>query len=260
MTFSLIALWALLIPGEAPGEHDLLLRAESSFSEGLIRREAGRPSRALFRAAASSFEELHRRGANNSLLYRNLGNARLLAGDLPGAILAYRLGLRLKPGDRILRENLSWARRRVAFREGSPLGRPPEDVRPGWLAALGPGWLFLLALSGYAGGCLALVRWLMFCRRSSLLVGLTLLASSLAGGAFLYREHQEQDSPLVVIAADGVLLRKGNGGLFPPRYETPLNRGVEGELLFRRGDWLQIELSGGEVGWVSLREARVEDR
>jgi hypothetical protein len=47
-----------------------------------------------------------------------------------------------------------------------------------------------------------------------------------------------------------VLLRRGNGVVFPPRYDTPVNRGVEGRLRFERGGWVQIELSGGEIGWV----------
>jgi hypothetical protein len=65
--------------------------------------------------------------------------------------------------------------------------------------------------------------------------------------------------PLVVIAEDGVLLRKGDGLSFPPRYPTPVNRGVEGQLLAERGKWLQIELSGGEVGWL-MREYALVDR
>jgi hypothetical protein len=64
---------------------------------------------------------------------------------------------------------------------------------------------------------------------------------------------------LVVIAEDGVLLRKGNGLAFPPRYETPLNRGVEARLLFESGDWLQIELAGGEVGWVPRAYALADE-
>jgi hypothetical protein len=56
-----------------------------------------------------------------------------------------------------------------------------------------------------------------------------------------------------------VVLRRGNGRSYPPRYPTPLNRGVEARRLFERGDWLQIELSGGEVGWVE-RAAILEDR
>jgi hypothetical protein len=59
---------------------------------------------------------------------------------------------------------------------------------------------------------------------------------------------------LAVIAHDGVLLRKGNGATFPPWSETPLNRGVEANILYSRDGWLQVELAGGEVGWVSAVE------
>jgi hypothetical protein len=62
----------------------------------------------------------------------------------------------------------------------------------------------------------------------------------------------------VVIARDGVLLRRGSSRAFPPRYETRLKAGMEGRLLFERGGWLQVELSGGEVGWVP-RSAVVVD-
>jgi hypothetical protein len=94
-----------------------------------------------------------------------------------------------------------------------------------------------------------------------LLAGLLLLACATGVTALLVRQERwRQDRPIVVIAADGVLLRRGDGSLFPPRYDTPLNRGVEAELLFRRGGWLQIELSGGEVGWVELGKAVVEEQ
>jgi hypothetical protein len=260
MTLSLLPALALLLPVNASvASMDLVVEAEQAFDEGLRRRRAGERSRAQFLAAVAACEELRRRGASNAPLYRNLGNARMLAGDLPGAILAYREGLRLAPGDRVLRRNLAEARERVAFAEGSRLGRPPEDVRPSWLAGLGAGWVLAFSLLAYAGGWLALARWLMHRRRPGLLAGLALLALAAAGGALLVRNERAGTArPLVVLAADGLLLRKGNSALFPPRFETPLNRGVEAELLFRRGGWLQIELAGGEVGWVPARAALVE--
>jgi hypothetical protein len=66
-------------------------------------------------------------------------------------------------------------------------------------------------------------------------------------------DEGEAARPLVVILDDGVLLRKGDGLAYPPRYDTPLNRGAEARLLFERGGWLQVELAGGEVGWVPRR-------
>ena len=71
-------------------------------------------------------------------------------------------------------------------------------------------------------------------------------------------ERDERDRPLVVVSEDGVILRKGDGLAYPPRYDTPLNRGVEARRLFERDGWVQIELSGGEVGWAP-REALLID-
>jgi hypothetical protein len=92
-------------------------------------------------------------------------------------------------------------------------------------------------------------------RRERMFV-LSLLTLTLAGalsGWLMLRAGELRDSeahPLIVIAKDGVLLRRGNSAVFPARYDTPLNRGVEGRLLFERSGWVQIELSGGEIGWV----------
>jgi hypothetical protein len=83
----------------------------------------------------------------------------------------------------------------------------------------------------------------------------------LAAGLFLVVLHvqeQSQEHPLVVIAEDGVRLRKGNNRAFPPRYDTSLPRGVEGRRLFVREGWAQIELAGGEVGWLPCEQILVD--
>jgi hypothetical protein len=243
---------------EGVSSAELARVAEEAFDEGLRRRLAGQRSREQFRAAVAAYEQLHRRGANNALLFSNLGNARMLAGDLPGAILAYRLGLRIAPGNHFLQKNLAEARSRVAFREGSLLGRPPEEDQLAWLPMPGNGWLFALTLLLYGSVCAAFTRWWMLRRRSMVLAGCALMPLVVGMGVLLYRlDRTGAARPIVVIDADGVQLRKGNGRLFPPRYETPLNRGVEAQLLYSSDDWLQIELAGGEVGWVAASEAVV---
>src|SRR5437773_1229663 len=97
------ALLMVLLSAAPPGfDDELARRAEEAFERGVARRQQGEKSRALFVEAARDFEELRRRGARNPMLQRNLGNAYLLADDLPRAILAYRCGLRLAPDDRAL--------------------------------------------------------------------------------------------------------------------------------------------------------------
>jgi len=238
-------------------------RAEEKFAEGVRLRQAEDKARPHFRAAAEGFEELHRRGARNALLYRNLGNSYLLAGDLAHTILSYRRGLRLAPGDAELRHNLAAARDLVTYPTGGTFARPAADRLPPWLPRVGPGWVFAAAAVCYALAWVLLTRWLMVRRRWLLAWGAVSFTTAAALTVFMLllarEDRQQTEHPLVVIADDGVLLRKGNGLIYPPRYDTPLNRGVEARLLFARGAWLQIELSGGEVGWVPRAYALVDE-
>jgi hypothetical protein len=254
----------LLVPGSAPGaeavpDADLLRHAETAFHEGARLRERPAEARRAFAEAAERYEELRRRGAANAALFRDEGNAYLLAGDLPRAIRAYRRGLRLAPNDTVLRSNLEFARSQVAHPQPGTFGRPPVEALPPWVPRVPSGAVLFLAVLLYALGCLSLTRWWMLRERGLLVVGGVALGAALLLGTVLgVRARLYQDElrhPLVVIADDGVLLRRGNGLTYPPRYETPVNRGVETRLLFERGDWLKIELAGGESGWVPRRYA-----
>lgn len=237
-----------------PADADLLAAAEGAFAEGLRQREKGERGDRAFRQAARAYQQLRDRGAENPDLYRNLGNAWLLAGDLPRAILAYRLGLRLDPADVELRALLASAREQVVFAEGSAAGRPVEEARAVWLR-VPPVWVFVAAALAYAAGCVCLTRWWML-RQGRLLVCAVAALAAAAGlaGWVVERWWSGPPRPIVVVARDGVLLRKGNGAAFPPWFDAPLNRGVEVELVYERGDWLQVELPGGEVGWVRAAE------
>jgi hypothetical protein len=240
----------------------MLRRAETAFHEGSRLREQPPAARRAFAEAAAAYEDLRRRGVANADLFRDQGDAYLLAGDLPQAILAYRRGLRLRPSDRVLRACLEYARRQVAYPQPGGFARPPTELLPPWLPRVPSAAVATLALFCYALGWLLLMRWWML-RRPGLLpaAGLALAAALLLGGVLAWRAAVVRDEarhPLVVIADDGVLLRRGNGLTYPPRYDTPVNRGVEARLLFARGTWLEIELSGGESGWVPQRYALVD--
>jgi hypothetical protein len=170
--------------------------------------------------------------------------------------------LRLAPQDRRLQADLAAARDQVLYGDGS-LGRPPPGSRPPWLPALPAPWSLIGAVACYALGWVGLTRWRMV-RRSGWL-GLAGGAGMMAAALALLvidagrRPERDRAQPLVVIAADNVLLRKGDNLAFPPRFETPLRQGVEARLRFSRGDWLQIELAGGEIGWVPRRLTYVDE-
>jgi hypothetical protein len=257
-----LALAVTLLTAAAPAE--LAAQARQAFAEGVRQSDDPDKARPLFRRAADLFAELRSGGAANAALFRDEGNACLLAGDLPGAILAYRRGLRLAPADRALQGLLADAREQVVYApQSGSFARPPVRQRPPWLPRLPLTGGLLAALAAYGVAWLSLTRWWMVRRGPWLSLALVAFAATalLAGGLTFegVQQHDEEARPLAVIARDGVVLRKGNGEAYPRRADTPLNRGVEARLLFERGDWVQIELSGGETGWVP-RAAVLIDR
>jgi uncharacterized protein YgiM (DUF1202 family) len=252
----------LLLTVATSGTSELLRQSQEAFAEGVRLRDDADAARPQFRRAADLFEELRRGGFANPALFRDQGNACFLAGDLPGAILAYRRGLRLAPSDATLQRLLGAAREHVVYRQSGTFARPPTVARPPWLPRLSPSAGLLLAWVAYALGWLTVTRWWMVRRPAFLWLALAaFVVTGLLAVAVGLEEVQERDAdlrPLVVIAEGGVLLRRGNGEVYPRRYETPVNRGVEARLLFERGDWLQIELTGGETGWVPRKYALID--
>ena len=242
------------LSASALSDVELAEQAQQAFAEGLALRADPVKARERFSTAAGLYEQLHERGHGNSALYRSQGNAALLGGNTALAILAYRRGLRHAPADPSLQEGLAAAREDVA-RKTSKLGRPPTDDRPPWLPRVGfATWSLLLCLVGYALGWLMLARWRMI-QRNELLgggVAVLLLSCGVAGvlGLATLYEQKENERTLVVIAGDDLPLRLGNGEAYGSRYKEKLPRGAEASLLHQRGNWVQIELSGREIGWV----------
>jgi hypothetical protein len=257
-TGSFLTLVLLGTAGIWPTNADVAEQAATAFHAGVQVHGDSDLARSQFRKAAALYAELRRRGVDNALLSRNLGRAQLLAGDLPSAILSFHHGLDLSPGNRKLENDLEAARSQVMYREDHPLGRP---VRP-------PSWSHLRAGEWLLGATLAWVlawvsgtRWWMIGGGWRLAVAATALGiAGLLGllGLMTRQSEMSETRPLVVIATpEGVQLRKGPGWrtiekepAYPPRYQTPLVRGVEGRLLSEHGEWLRIELATGEVGWV----------
>jgi len=257
---------ALLVAAAGPSLSDaeLLAQAEKAFAAAVRLRGQPATARPLFRAAAEAYAQLRQRGHDNVALDRNEGNAWLLADDLPRAILAYRRGLRLDPSNSALHEGLTFAREQVRYTSAGSFGRPPSDDRPPWLPRIGlAAWSFVLLLLCYGLCWACLTRWRMTRRPRLLYLGLGGLAAVAASALLLAigssYEGRISAGPVVVVARDDVLLRRGNGEAYPVRFETPLNRGVEAKLLFRRRDWVQVELSGGQVGWLPVAAVLVEE-
>jgi hypothetical protein len=252
----------LLVVLASAAEAELIQAAADAFRVGVEQRDDPVNARAHFRASADLWEQARQQGVANPALFRNQGNACLLADDLPGAILAYRRGLWLAPNDRELQLLLTDARTKVVYPASSgAFAHPSVELRPPWIPRFSVLWPLGLCFVAYFLVCLAFTRWWMVRRSGFLALSLIALVAFVLLAVIVVlegtRNRANEVHPLVVIAQDGVHLRKGNGESYPFRYETPLNRGVEARLLLERAGWVQVELSGGETGWLPRDQVRI---
>jgi hypothetical protein len=245
-----------MLAGEAHAQREAapeeeLRTAEQEFREGL--RESPNTKNKLRRAAARYYILAER--FDNAELHLNAGNAYLLADDLPCAIWAYRRGLQRYPLNGDLWANLELARDQVAYPSGSLRERPPGDDWPPLVPRPTPNTVLYSALALYLLGWVAVTAWLMTRRRSPGITAVSLFAGALlmAGlwGWLQYHIAEDTSQPLVVVARNGVALRRGNGPLYPRHPDLPqVNRGMEARVLSERGDWFQVRFPGGEIGWL----------
>lgn len=251
-----------LLPGisVAQTNEQILADAQAAFREGIQNKGRLIQSRADFSKSADAYLELHRRDVHNPALYRNLGNAAALADRWPVAIWAYHVGLKLDPNDRAMREHLAFARSKVLY-PAAGQGRPEADAWPVWLhrpTLLELGWLFGI---GYALAWLTGTFAVATKTRAWMLLAFLTIQATILFGVWLTLEFARADAdrqtPLVVVAENTALYR-GNGPSYPQHASVPLlPRGLEGRIVHRRGEWLQVRLTSGEIGWLPRNQVLI---
>src|SRR5262249_20768000 len=152
--------------------------AERCFHAGLQAGDDPTKARPWYRCAAAAYQRLADDGYADPDLFLNLGNAHLLADELPQAILAYRRGLRGHPLHGELWENLTAARALVAYPGGDARHRPPGDPGLPWLPRPALDTLLCAAVGLHGLGWLALGGWLVLRRRPAGLVAAALFTAA----------------------------------------------------------------------------------
>lgn len=246
---------------------EVLAQAEAAFQRGVQDKSRFLLARKHFSESADRYLELHRRDVRSPALYGSLGNAAMLADRWPEAIWAYHMGLALDPNDAVMREHLDFARRKVLY-PPSGEGRPDADTWPDWLhrPTILESWCVFAAC--YCAALLTATLGFLWRRRRTerdltglwLIVLAELLVAAVAAVALWHAQAQfelDNRTPLVVIA-ENTAFYQGNATSYPQHATLPmLPRGMEVRQIHRRGAWLQIRLSTGEVGWVPLEGALV---
>ncbi|MBX3379037.1 MAG: hypothetical protein KF805_02995 [Phycisphaeraceae bacterium] len=254
---------------------ELFESGNAKFRAGLELAKSDREAAdAKFGEAAGAWREVARMGGiRNAKLETNIANASLLAGDVPGAILAYRRALQINPTDSAIQSGLAAARRSAgteALALGNSAKAKEEAGRSGGLRgtidALGAvlqrasqwatnavatrtllvaGVMFYAAF--FIGASLRILGWLRF---SGYALAALAVCTVLAFGPLAVREIQAGRRTEAVVLASNVIARNGPAELYDPAFQEPLRPGLEVEITQRRGSWAQIRLRDGRSAWV----------
>jgi tetratricopeptide (TPR) repeat protein len=233
----------------------LLEQANHAFEQALSSRK-GHEAQGHYQQAIEAYEQLVAAGVHNAKLYYDLGNAYFLRDDLGRAILYYRRGLRLEPGNRRLQANLRYA---LSQRIDQFDASTQQDLVPRllfWHDDLSPRTQVTLAVLGFGlvwvGACVRL-----FWRRSSLLwfmTGAALVFLLFTSSALVVHAQQTTVRHGVIVAPEA-RVRKGNGESYALQFPQPLHPGAEFVILEERGAWLYIRLENGASGWIRRERA-----
>jgi hypothetical protein len=204
-----------------------------------------------FMKVASMYQEMIDEGTVSGPVFFNQGNAWMKAKQPGRAIAAYRQAQRYRPRDPYLDANLQYALGPTATAR-----RPVIETVLFWQNWLSyPEKFYGAAAAAVLTFCFAIVA--LFSSRRRLWQRLVLAGAAVTLVLIISTAYDWYRFEYVkhgVIAQADVVARKGNAETYEPALNEKLSEGTEFRLLERRGDWLLIQLPGGQEGWITERE------
>ncbi len=241
---AVLALGPLLVPVNAIAQEALFHEGNRLYQEG------------DFSGAAGRYAAVLESGYESFALYYNLGNAHFRLGEMAEAVLNYERAARLDPGDEDVRANLALVGQMLQDRI-EPLPRFwMLSVFDWWMALMPRGRIETAAAASYvvlgvAAVLIVLGRprgWGVAVRRAAY-VGA--VGTVIFGGTLLVRETglgQPEQAIVMVPEAQVLSAPSDDGGLTV----FTLHEGTKVRIDRRAGEWAEIVLMDGKVGWLRL--------
>jgi tetratricopeptide (TPR) repeat protein len=204
------------------------------------------------RKALALYDSLNAHRTSAALLY-NIGNCWSKLGDVPHAILYYERALRLAPGAEDIQANLDLERTKVVDRMNELPGFALASI---WDRLQGGSdvdhWarrsLWACALMAVFAGVSIFVRQRMAKRGLIALAAIALLVTVISMALAAYRVEQVRNTGEAIIMQPKVDVlsepRDGASAAFV------LHQGTKVQVLKRQGDWQEVKIPSGAVGWL----------
>ncbi|MBN2442470.1 MAG: hypothetical protein JXJ04_14035 [Spirochaetales bacterium] len=259
----LLLLPVCLFSGETLNKEQItenLNQADSLFREAIeISKTDPWKAKELFMKSAIHFERIARDGKiRNGKLFYNTGNAFFRTGDIGKAILYYKRAYQLIPHDANLIKNLDYARsKRIDKIEDKEQTRIFRTIFF-WHYETSPEFRFTIFIIFF------FILWvfailLLFIKKPFLKWGIIIpgiISALFFGSLFINVIDASTNNPGVILSSE-VTARKGDSEAYEPSFQEPLHAGTEFNLIEKRRDWYNIELSDGIHCWIPEKSAEL---
>jgi hypothetical protein len=243
-TLTLALVLLLVFPAlqvTASGEQQLVLQANEAYSAG------------QYEKASDLYQKVVKEGYSSPELFYNLGNAYFKMNDLPHAILWYERARRLDPGNEDINFNLNVANSRISDK----IEAVPELFYKRWFHSLtdlypANSWAwytvaaFLLSLASL---CVYVVSRNLVFRKAGFWSGLVLFAGTLFLLWISWAAYSQVRSLREAILFTPTVTVKSS----PDEKSVDLfvlHEGTKVQILDQIGDWYEIRIANGSVGWL----------
>ena len=222
-------------------------------SEALVAQSNKAYNEGLYAEAAKLYEQVAATGYESPELYYNTGNARFKLNDFPGAILWYERARRLDPGNEDILFNLNVANSKIADK----IEPVPEMFYRRWyftlvdrLSADGWAWASVSCfLAAFAMAVLYLLASRMFLRKAGFWSAGVFLVLFLFGLVFSFSANEKAYNTEEAIIFTPTVTVKSS----PDEKSIDLfvlHEGTKVRIMDRIGEWYEVRIANGSVGWL----------
>ena len=209
-----------------------------------------------YNIAIDIYESLLKNYGASAELYYNLGNSYYKTGKIAHAILNYERALLIKPGDSDIRFNLELVRQQTDRID--PL---QEFFMKKWVRTvqnlIGVDSWAAIGISSFVLFICCLVlfffsKW-MYLKKAGFYFGILLFVTVILANIFAFNQKSELENRHAAIVFTPSITAKSS----PDNSGTDLFQLHEGTKVFIRnslGDWNEIMLEDGNIGWVNKKD------
>ena len=205
------------------------------------------------------YEKILAGGLESSVLYYNLGNAYFRNKEIPSALLFYEKALKLDPNNEDIRHNIAISNTRITDK----VENVPELFYKRWWKALinsiSLDTLGILIILLFVVALVLLGIYLSFqqihIRKFAFYASITLfIITIIALYAAGQKEHYLQNEHEAIVFTPTVTVKSS-----PDAASTDLfviHEGLKVTLLDKIGDWQEIRIANGSIGWLKDNDIR----